>query len=118
MQWCQHVARNVLSCSKPSSTGELARKGGSSYSQSEGSRQPIEGAKGRWKLLEPDYDAIEDPRERQRQARLARIRASAAVARCVFCPIMKYRNLYCDLMCNSCCSMSYNPCNQQRVHVC
>ena len=86
----QHVARNVSSYSRPSSTEEPARGGGSSYSQPEGSRQPTEGAKGRRKLPEPDYDAIEDPRERQRLQRLARIRASAAVARCVFCPIMKY----------------------------
>ena len=86
----QHVETNVFFYSRPSSTGEPARGGGSSYSQPEGSRPPTEGAKGRRKLPEPDYDAIEDPRERQRQQRLARIRASAAVARCVFCPIMNY----------------------------
>ncbi|KAK9918015.1 hypothetical protein WJX75_000558 [Coccomyxa subellipsoidea] len=76
----QALARQS-SAAGPSSTGEPARGGGSSYSQPEGSRPPTEGAKGRRKLPEPDYDAIEDPRERQRQQRLARIRASAAVAR-------------------------------------
>ncbi len=82
--WRMHVteAFDVSRC-RPSSSGEAARAGSSSQGRAEGSRQQADASKGRRRLPEPDLDAIDDPQERQRQQRLARIRASAAVARSV-----------------------------------
>ena len=63
------------------SSGDPARAPSSTQAQSEGTQSDASKVQPRRRLPEQVLDAIEDPRERQRQHRLARIRASAAVAR-------------------------------------
>ncbi|BDA51585.1 hypothetical protein COCOBI_19-1410 [Coccomyxa sp. Obi] len=65
----------------PVSSGEPTRPPSSTQARSEGTQSDAAKVQPRRRLPEPDLDAIEDPQERQRQHRLARIRASAAVAR-------------------------------------
>lgn len=63
------------------SSEDPTRHPSSTQARSEGTQSDAAKVQPRRRLPEPDLDAIEDPQERQRQQRLARIRASAAVAR-------------------------------------
>lgn len=67
--------------SRPSHAGEQTDKTSASHPSSSVAVADAQ-SKGRRRIPTPDLDAIEDPAERRRQQRLAKTRATAAVARC------------------------------------
>lgn len=77
---------SVLSCMlalprRPSPAGEQTETPRASHPSSSAAAADAQ-SKGRRRIPTPDLDAIEDPAERRRQQRLAKTRATAAIARC------------------------------------